>query len=379
MAHSNRIQVIDLMRGIAVIVMVMGHSIDAVLNMDVRSTELFRLYDAVRGFTAPMFLFVSGLTFAIATEKRWAEFLTLTRPLLRRMLKILLVLAIGYALHFPFFSFTKLVNEAGPLEMEQFFQVDVLHCVAGSLLFLHLLVVLTRTPRRFAITTLALATGIVITAPFIWNMDLASALSPVVAPYFNQKQMSIFPLFPYAAFLLVGAVVGHFFLAATKTDRARAFFAGILCLGVTAGVCGLLFDPIPVSLYPPHDFWKTSPNFFLIRLGIVMVVTAGVYFLRRVPSLVGRLLAVLGQASLFVYVVHLIVVYGSAANDGLTQAVGRTLHYPQAFGIALLVLCGMLVVVHAWNYMRAHYSFSSKFVQAAFASTLLFYFFTKPY
>src|SRR5438093_840269 len=124
------------MRGVAVVVMVIGHSIDSVLALDARSTEAFRLYDAVRGLTAPIFLFVSGFAFAIVTERHWDECRTFSRRLRGRLLKVILLLMIGYALHLPFFSFNKLLYETKPEAYAQLFQADMLHCVAAGILLL---------------------------------------------------------------------------------------------------------------------------------------------------------------------------------------------------------------------------------------------------
>ena len=76
---TQRVQSLDFMRGFAVVVMVMGHSIDAVLSPDARDTEAFRVYDALRGFTAPLFLFISGFAFAVVPDARWDAFVAFGR------------------------------------------------------------------------------------------------------------------------------------------------------------------------------------------------------------------------------------------------------------------------------------------------------------
>ncbi|MBM2845499.1 MAG: hypothetical protein HW407_811 [Bacteroidetes bacterium] len=379
MDSSYRIHFLDYLRGFAVVVMVVGHSIDSVLSMDARTTEIFRLYDAVRGFTAPIFLFVAGYAFIVATQKRWNEFLVLGRPLLKRVTKMFLLLLLGYALHFPFFSFTKLVHDTAPGEYAQFFQVDVLHCLAVSILLLQVVILLARTPGRFVVTTLIMTIVLMMASPLVWSVDPASVVSPFLSPYFNQQQVSIFPLFPHAGFLFSGVVVGHLFLAARREGRERVMILRMVMAGVAAIVFGIVFDLLPVTFYPPHDYWKTSPNFFLIRIGAVLLVTGGFALLRSLPDVVERHLVTLGQASLMVYAVHLILVYGSSANDGLTQIVGRTLAYHQAFAVGVLVLFLMIALVHGWNYLRTHHYVPSRVVQAGFASSLLYLFFTKPW
>ncbi|MEK9139170.1 MAG: heparan-alpha-glucosaminide N-acetyltransferase domain-containing protein, partial [Bacteroidota bacterium] len=200
------------MRGVAVVVMVMGHSIDSVLSLDVRATEAFRLYDAVRGFTAPIFLFVAGFAFTIVTQRRWLEYKSFSPALRSRLLKILLLLLVGYALHLPFFSLNKLLHETKPEEYAQLFQVDVLHCVAVSILMLQAMVFLARSPKAFGLSVTA-ATGLIVLAtPYIWSVDFGPLVSSVLAPYLNQARLSIFPVFAYSAFMLAGAAIAHYFL-----------------------------------------------------------------------------------------------------------------------------------------------------------------------
>jgi len=250
----QRIRPLDIMRGFAVVVMVIGHSIDSVLGLDVRTSDAFRLYDAVRGFTAPIFLFVAGYAFIVATEKRWAEFHVLGRPVLKRLSKILLLLLVGYALHVPFFSLDKILHNTTPEEYAQFFQVDVLHCLAASMVLLQMGVFLARTPRGFAVTVLASASGIVLVTPLMWQVNFAPLLSPVVAPYVNGLVMSIFPIFPYAGFFFFGTGIGHFFLpngidAHLDSSLQRFFFWKVI--------------------QHKHRTLKSTPRFYLSSYGVI--------------------------------------------------------------------------------------------------------------
>jgi hypothetical protein len=179
--------------------------------------------------------------------------------------------------------------------------------------------------------------------------------------------------------MLAGAVVAHYFLPVLQNNKKKEFLGGILTLAVAAGVCGLVFDLLPLSLYPPHDYWKTSPNFFLLRLSAVLLVTAGFFSLKKLPTKVARPVLALGQASLMVYAAHLVLVYGSAANLGLMQVIGRTLPYYAAAGVGIVVLSAMVLLTHLWEYLRTYHVPHSRFIQAGFASTIAYYFFTNPW
>lgn len=367
------------MRGFAVVVMVMGHSIDAVLSREMRTSQWFILYDFFRGFTAPIFLFVSGYAYIIATEKKWDGFRAFGAPAAKRLGKIALLFSIGYALHFPFFSFSKILTQATPEDFEQFFQVDVLHCVAATLLMLQVLLFVTPTPRAFALATVIVGMVIVVSSPIVWNIDFAPIVSPALSPYFNQTQLSIFPLFPFAAFMLAGVVAGHFFLEARRAGNEEQFFRGVLVLAIVIVALGIVFDLLPLHLYPAHDYWKSSPNFFLVRFGIVLFVTSCFYYVRRLPRLIAQNLVALGQASLLVYAVHIMIVYGSAANSGLMQRVGQTLAAHHAIGVGVAVLASMLAIVYIWNYLRQNYRLAARVVQAGLTGSILIAFFARPY
>ena len=376
---QGRIHFLDVMRGVAVVVMVMGHSIDSVLSDKARVTEAFRLYDAVRGFTAPIFLFVAGFAFAVVTVRKWDLYHTWSKPFRSRLSKVLLLFVIGYALHLPFYSLNKLLSQAGPQDYAQFFQADVLHCVAFSLLALQVFVMVSRTPRIFAFVTASVTTLMVLATPIIWSIDFSQHVGPVLAPYFNQSTLSIFPVFPYAGFMFSGAVIGQFFLVAHRENKERKFFTHIVLFGLAAAVCGVVFDLLPITLYPPHDYWKASPNFFLLRLSAVLFVTTGFFYLRKLPDVFERPVLALGQASLLVYSAHLVIVYGSAANIGLAQIVGRVLPYYAAAAVGFVVLCAMVWLTHAWHYLQKHHEWPSRVVQAGMASTIVYLFFTNPW
>jgi acyltransferase len=257
--------------------------------------------------------------------------------------------------------------------------VDVLHCLAVSMLILQALVMIVRTERGFLIAGTGLTLSTVLLGPFLWSVDLEPVVGPIVAPYLNQFQLSIFPVFPFGAYLFAGALAGWLYVEATRNGNAVAFAKRIMLITLAAAVIGFGVDLLPIDLYPTYDAWRTGPAMFLIRLSVVLLVTTGFFFLRRPPPLVARNLVTLGQASLLVYVVHLIVVYGSAANEGLMQIVGQRLWVSGALVVAFSVLLSMLLVVHAWRYIKAEHAGRWRMFQAGLTSILLYFFLTKPY
>src|SRR5207302_8946966 len=74
------------------------------------------------------------------------------------------------------------------------------------------------------------------------------------------------------------------------------------------------------SLYQQSSFWTSSPTDFPIRVGILMVALAVMFAIDRISRLLPvfvfswqRPLETLGRSSLFVYWIHVELVYGYAS------------------------------------------------------------------
>jgi fucose 4-O-acetylase-like acetyltransferase len=132
---------------------------------------------------------------------------------------------------------------------------------------------------------------------------------------FGTPQASLFPVFPWTGFAFAGLAAG-FILQSQKARQSQAL------VFVLAGIFGLALvfasrwiDAQPDRLYAVYDYWHTSPSFFLIRVGMLLLILAGSYAWCRWGA--GQWgfspLIQLGQASLLVYWVHLEFVYGRAS------------------------------------------------------------------
>ena len=125
-------------------------------------------------------------------------------------------------------------------------------------------------------------------------------------------QAWLFPLFPWSAFAFVGLAAGFILTsdwAVKNTVRTIGLFVGT---GIGLFLLSWGFDSSPLKLYAADDYWHTSPNFFLARVGTVLVLYGiGYAWCRWGLGQAGfSPLIDLGQASLLVYWVHNEFVYG---------------------------------------------------------------------
>ena len=139
MASHSRLHFIDLLRGIAVIVMVEVHVFNAFLQTQYRTTEWFSVLNYINGLVAPSFVFMAGFVFMVASQRKLDEFRAYGKAFWRQIWRIFLILCVGYFLHLPYFSFHRVITETTEAGWLKFYQADVLHCIAVGLFILFLL------------------------------------------------------------------------------------------------------------------------------------------------------------------------------------------------------------------------------------------------
>jgi uncharacterized membrane protein len=122
----------------------------------------------------------------------------------------------------------------------------------------------------------------------------------------------LFPLFPWAAFAFAGLAAGFILFsdqARNQTAKTLALFAAV---GAVAILAAYGFDHSSFHLYSVYNYWHTSPNFLMMRVGLLLLIAFLSYAwchwgfgTRGFSPLIQ-----LGQTSLLVYWVHIEFVYG---------------------------------------------------------------------
>lgn len=345
---AHRVIFVDLSRALAVVLMIQGHAIDALLAPVYRQGIAYDGWLFVRGLTSCLFLTLSGFAFSVATIRHWPGHLGWGSGPRRRLRRFGFFALLGYGLHYPVAHVGELAT-LDPAAWRYFLQVDVLQCIGVSLMFLQLLVALTRTPRRFGIACLALSAAIVLATPAVWRVDWLRRLPLLVAAYLSPATGSIFPLFPWAAFPLLGAALGQLYAHWGAAHLGRFENLVLLAGGAAAVAFSVLFAQLPYQPLGPTDFWKNSPNLFLLRAGCVLLILGAVAHLSRRIGSMPRLVSALAQESLTIYFVHLCVLYGSPWNTGFRQWFGATLDPAAVVLIIVAVVVAMTAAALVWN------------------------------
>ncbi|HEY6192626.1 MAG TPA: heparan-alpha-glucosaminide N-acetyltransferase domain-containing protein [Bacteroidota bacterium] len=351
-AASDRFLFVDLLRGWAVLVMIETHVLNALLAQSLKDQAPFKILTFVNGLVAPSFLFCAGFGLAISLRRRWDKFMRFERPFWRTVVRMVFILVVAYSLHLPFFSLRRMAGITDEHLWISFFQVDILQVIAVTLLLLVLLASVTRKPDIFRTIVSILALAVIFAAPVVRAMDL-SGLPIWFRPYLSLQFQSQFPMFPWAAFLMVGLILGFWYVRAAeeKKDAECMKWFGILAVG--GMVLSVAAEFAPFGVYPNHDFFRASPEFFFVRVGCVVMALAGLWLLGRKRQSSGpSLLSLFGQESLLVYVVHLLIVYGHDYDFSFVRMFGQTLGYVQALGLFAGLTIVMYLLAFVWHSIK---------------------------
>jgi uncharacterized membrane protein len=302
---TNRREYLDWLRGIAVLIMIEAHTFDSWTRMEDRRSGPYTWAIIIGGFGAPIFLFLAGVTLALAVGarvRRGASDHAAAALARRRGWQIF-----GLAFLFRLQSWVISGGAIGSL-----LKVDILNVMGISMLAAAVLWSAGRDRWSRATLLAVTAVAVAMLTPIVRAAPLLAELPDPIEWYFRPYPgRTTFTLFPWAAFLLAGAAV-DVTVDAARTDREeRRAILAFAILGPVVGLAGYLASFLP-AIYAQTSFWTSSPTFFFLRLGILIAAiplayawVAGGKGLQRISPL-----QEFGIASLFVYWIHVEMVYG---------------------------------------------------------------------
>ena len=317
-ASPSRLAYIDWMRGLACVLMFQTHCYDSWLGGDARKSTFFMWSQLAGTLPAPLFLFLAGISFALVTDKLRQKSLPaaqIAHTTIRRGAEIF-----GMGL---LFRLQEYLIAWGWGPWSDLFRVDILNTIGLSMILMGLLcwIVLATTDGTrlmLGLSTAGVGLTVSLLTPLFWTSWRPRWLPWPLESYINgvhnldQPQAWLFPIFPWSAFAFIGLAVGFVLLSDWGKRRGAGTFVLAGGGGVVLIYVARWLDHRPQQLYAVYDFWHTSPTFFLIRVGILLLILLATYAWCRWGA--GQWgfspLTQMGQTSLLVYWVHIEFVYG---------------------------------------------------------------------
>jgi len=305
--RGSRRAYIDWLRGIAVLVMIEAHTLDAWTRTQSRRGIAFRDLNILGGFAAPAFLWLAGLALVLSAERalrRTGSRRQASEAIVRRGLEIF-VLAFLFRLQAFIIS-----PGSWPITI---FRVDILNVMGPSIAAAGLVWGLAGSTTSASLLTGALAVAIAMLTPVIRGaaaVDLLPLwLQWYVRPFGDH---TTFTLFPWSGFVFAGAACGAVLALDSSGRRERPLLTALTAAGGLLIALGFYTATLP-PIYAVTSFWTSSPTFFAIRVGILFVALGFAYLREKIGPVwtsAAVFIETFGRNSLFVYWLHVEIVYG---------------------------------------------------------------------
>jgi uncharacterized membrane protein len=310
---SARRSYIDWARGIAVLIMLLAHSSDSWVRRADRSTATYTDINLVAGFGAPLFLFLAGVALVLAAERhlsRHGSRRAAAEAIIRRGAEIFILAFL--------FRIQAFVVSPGSWAVT-IFRVDILNVMGPAIAVGGL--VWGLTPRRLtsALTSASIAAVLAMITPIVRTAHWVDRLPTWFEWYLRPMgDNTTFTLLPWAGFVFAGTACGSVLASAFEPRAERRRIAGVAAAAVALIAAGFYTASLP-SIYRESSFWTSSPTFFAIRTGIMMVALVILFEVQQAREHLRPIVPLLdvverfGRNSLFVYWIHVELAYGYAS------------------------------------------------------------------
>jgi surface polysaccharide O-acyltransferase-like enzyme len=333
---SSRVHLVDLLRLVALLQMVNGHTLDAVVAPEQMHGPGFAVYDFLRGLVSVAFMLASGVAFHLTTIARIETGALAREATVKRVRRMIEIIAIGYLLRFPLGGWDA---DPGVVQRswDRFAQIDVLQLIGVSLLVLEVVVHVARDRRRAEIATGVLAMIVLAVAPLTETIVADRPLGYLTA-WLGDARGSIFPFFPWSSYVFFGAVLGAIaFPAGGRTPARRTFFS-LATLTAIVSLATFVMWRSPISLWNESMSYGTMPAFFVEKLawvlGILAVLAPLVAQIRDLP----KPIAALAQETLPIYVFHLLALHFPPLMFAVRLGHDLTLHEGFVVSAGMVIL-----------------------------------------
>ncbi len=334
--------------------MIETHVTNLLLRSEFRSSTGFEILDFLNGIIAPAFLFAAGFGAMMSISR--GNGAVLSGRILRRIGWIWIL---GYFLRLPGYSVPALLS-ANHTAWAEFFAVDILHCIAAGVLLLRALCLIpVKHPTRTGLHVIVALLIVIVSSSGVLN-PLADSMPTAIGAYFSAA-LSPFPVFPWIAYIFVGAGIANVVLSRSQEEYGALFRSlgriGIFLVALTVGILYMFLDLIRIP-------WHVNPLAIALFTGALLAIIS---IAHKPVSVVGlnhvrRVLLRLSRRSLAVYAIHILILYRIPIGSSTIQELWGTSLTPMGVfvGVAGLSIVMLTITyigegrVALMRYMRRH-------------------------
>jgi uncharacterized membrane protein len=292
---------LDWLCGIGVLIMIEAHTLDSWTRVEDRGRDVYSWAIILGGFGAPIFLFLAGIALALAGGARLRKGSTPSAAAARLRTRGWQIFGLAFL-----FRLQSWLISRGPVD--SMLKVDILNIMGIAMVVAGVLWGWGRNAPTRGLLLAAAAVAAAVLTPVIRVTEVLSLLPDPIEWYFRPVPgRTTFTLFPWGGFLLAGTAIGLWLEAARTDAQERRVNLALALLGPAMAVAGYAASYLP-PIYEQTNFWTSSPTFFFLRLGILIAMLPAAYAWNLLRG--WSPLRDFGLSSLFVYWIHVEMVYG---------------------------------------------------------------------
>ncbi len=359
---KQRLMFIDLARSVAILLMLEGHFVDDSLMEIYRDLDnpVYATWLFIRGFTAPVFLTVTGIVFVYLLLNSRAESFRSNIRIRKGYKRVVELIFWGFVL--------------------QYYAFHVLQCIGVGIFVILGLYGLYKAIKRIPLWIYFATMGFLV---FNLNTFLGTLgpeeYWPTHAPTFIQNMFhgpySIFAIIPWMGFTMFGAMIGCLLHDFSNYVQGWGFRIVFFLIGAILFFFSkdlfIGFDQLYHQAFPNSSFHLSKIDWLYTRLGMVMMELGTLMFVEKLMGTIKNgLFLKVGQNTLTIYTLHMVILYGSITGIGLNDWFEHRLNPWEVTIGAALFLTFFITLIHYLDWIKAKLSFilvpSSKIMSGLF-------------
>jgi surface polysaccharide O-acyltransferase-like enzyme len=210
-------------------------------------------------------------------------------------------------------------------------------------------------------TLFLLVLVIIFVTPFAYFMDPRKYLPVPISDYINAMYGALFPLLPWSAYSFAGTCICWIYLRARETGKEKKLFAFLAVTGILFFIGAFLLYYTPWQYYKYADPARSSPRHFMMKTGFIFFTLSALWLYEQKRKPEKSILNIVGQESLLVYGLHLVIVYGASFMPyHISKDIGAVLTFRPVFAITWGLAGLMVLTALGWHWLKEKHSKTAK-------------------
>ncbi|MFT6138499.1 MAG: hypothetical protein ACJAUJ_001593 [Salibacteraceae bacterium] len=300
---------------------------------------LFNIWCELRGFTAPLFFAITGLVFTYLLTKNPCGPFWKQKRVQKGIKRGISIMLWGYFLqlnikHIELYM-TGEINS-------RFYAFHVLQCIGLGILTLIFIYWIHTKIKRIPIEVSLLICGTlaIVLKPLIHSNGLPffpSGAHEIIQNAFHGPN-SVFPIFSSFGFILFGGAMGAFLNRFNHKIAESRFIIKMASIGILICLAAHAIIFMIGSMYPQNPYLGKGYWNFDQLAWIIGVISSLMYIEQKTPFKIPFLIPI-GQNTLVVYIIHVVLLYGAITGLGLKTYISKSLTFGESiFGAVLFII-----------------------------------------